>query len=211
MVVKSKSSSKSIGFCIPSRALVHSRTMQDVIACSNGYNVNWYFSHGNPIPDCFNIIVEEAVRDKNDYIFIVEDDMKLPHDILKKLLSANVDIALADYPVKKDKHTVAWSAKGEFLYGGVGCVLIKFKVFKIKLTPPYFRTDYGYTLDMEQVSPMGNHGLQDVDFYQQCKWANCSIAVIDTPVGHYYLKEPKLPKYGNKTALEYVVEDWEFK
>jgi hypothetical protein len=58
---------------------------------------------------------------------------------------------------------------------------------------------------------MGNHGLQDVDFYQQCKWANCSVKVIDTPVGHYSLEKPKLPKYGNKTALEYSVKLWEFK
>ena len=201
-----------IAVLLPSRGLVHSRTMQDILANVLGtdLDVGFYFSHGNNIPDSHNLVVEEAMKDKPDYLWLVEDDMQLPPGILKELLEAHTDIALADYPVRGDQHSVTRNKDGEFLYGGLGCVLIKKKVFKEKLAPPFFRTDYSYTPDMEQVEPMGNHGLLDVDFYQQCKWARIEVKVINMTAGHYFLKSPELPKFGNDTGSQYKVETWSF-
>ena len=202
-----------LAVAIPSRALIHSRTVQDILAnIGDEREVGFYFSHGNPIPDCHNIIVEEALKDKPDYIWMVEDDQQLPHGILKELMEANADVAVADYPVRVSKHSVTYM-HGDFQYGGLGCVLIKPEVFE-KLGKPYFRTDTEYVMSDEGLSPtptvMGNHGLHDVDFYQRCIELSLDIQVIEMTAGHYYLKEPSLPKFGNNTALEYKVDLWSF-
>src|ERR1017187_2416520 len=110
----------SIGLCLPSRGLLHSRTMQDLIAMTLNYPVNWYFSHGNNIPECHEIVVEEALKDKNDYILLVEDDNAYNHDTLKDLLDANADIAVADYPVRATQHS-AILYKGKVVHAGLGC------------------------------------------------------------------------------------------
>lgn len=199
----------TVAVCLPSRALVMSRTMQDILANVQDEHVSYYFSHGYPIPDCHNLIVEEALKDKPDYLFLVEDDMQLPAGILKELLDADVDIALADYPVRENQHSVSYDKDGVFQYGGLGCALIKRRAI-LKLDKPYFSVDRSYTRDMQQTSPMGNHGLSDVDFYRRAIFMDLKIKVIDTKAGHYFLKSPVLPKYGNNTALEYVVETWRF-
>lgn len=203
-----------IACCIPSRGLIHSRTVQGILANVLGVDeLGFYFSHGYPIPDSHNIIIEEAIADKPDYIWLVEDDNQLPHGILKQLLKAKADIAVADYPVRKSKHSVTY-INNKFQYAGLGCVLIKPSVFN-KIGRPYFRTDIEYVVGEDGLTPteaiMGNHGLLDVDFYQRClQIPSISIKIISMTAGHYYLKEPKLPKFGNDTGNQYVVETWKF-
>ena len=346
-----------IAVVLASRGLVHSRTMQDILANALGKDeLGFYFSHGNPIPECQNIIIEEALLDEPEYIWMCEDDNQYPPDILKELLEANADIAVADYPVRGNKHSVTY-IRGVFQYAGLGCVLVRPWVFErlkqrfldenraileewnvigqtVKTrsssskanerkiigkniatntgenTPqpvsgqnmeteeltqtgtsgldptekdershstalswkknsaensskmnqstistesetttgqrtsnygwgqfvtdkepqisfahiaqnhilwskgPYFRTDTEYVMTDEGLMPtqtvMGNHGLSDVDFWQRCIELDLDIKVIDTPAGHYYLKKPELPKFGNNTALEYEVVTWSF-
>ena len=202
-----------IAVVLASRGLVHSRTMQDILAnVGDEREVGFYFSHGNPIPDCQNIIIEEALEDKPDYIFMVEDDQQLPHGILKELMETDADIAVADYPVRGNKHSVTYM-HGDFQYAGLGCVLIKPSVFE-RLSKPYFRTDTEYVVQDGELTPtqavMGNHGLSDVDFWQRCIELDVDNKVIEMTAGHYYLKKPELPKFGNNTALEYIVEEWKF-
>ena len=187
--------------------------MQDILAnVGDERELGFYFSHGNPIPDCHNIIIEEALLDKPDYIWMCEDDNQYPPGILKELLEADADIAVADYPVRGNKHSVTY-IRGSFAYAGLGCVLIKPSVFD-RLERPYFRVDTEYVLSDEGLLPtkavMGNHGLSDVDFWQRCIELDVDIKVVDTPAGHYYLKKPELPKWGNLSANEYIVEEWKF-
>lgn len=185
---------------------MHSRTMQDVLAnLKNLDAIGFYFAHGHPIPDCHNIIVEEALEDKPDYIWLVEDDQAIPPGTLDKLLGADAEVAVCDYPVNglpcikyKD---------GEFLYGGLGCTLIKTEVFD-KLQRPYFRTDTEYQEETMDPRPSRNpnaHGLLDVDFWVRIAEANVKVTVVGN-VGHYKLISPLLPKRGNQTGLLYKVE-----
>jgi hypothetical protein len=203
-----------IAVCLPSRSLVHSRTMQDILANALGEDeLGFYFSHGNPIPDCHNICVEEALKDKPDWIWLCEDDNQYPQGILKELMEQDADVAVADYPVRGSNHSVT-KRHGEIQYAGLGCVLVKPWVFS-KLEKPYFRTDTEYVLTDEGLTPtpatMGNHGLHDVDWWQRVIMIpHIDIQIIDMTAGHYYLKKPELPKFGNNTALEYVVEEWKF-
>lgn len=204
-----------IACCIPSRGLIHSRTMQDILANVLGEDpdVGFYFAHGHPIPESHNLCVEEALKDKPDYLWLCEDDNLYPPGILKELLKANADIAVADYPVRKSKHSVTYVG-GALQYAGLGCVLVKAEVFE-KLEKPYFRVDTEYIVSDSRLMPtqarMGNHGLLDVDWWQRClQIPRINIKVIDMTAGHYYLKSPELPKFGNNTALEYEVEEWTF-
>lgn len=202
-----------IGVVLPSRGLVHSRTLQDLLVNCLPYECSWYFSHGNPIPLCHNICVEEALKDHHDYLLLAEDDNQYPPGILKELLEADADVAVADYPVRKSHHSVTYM-HGDLQYAGLGCVLVKAEVFE-KLEKPYFRTDTEYVMSDEGLMPtparMGNHGLSDVDWWQRVlQIPYIDVKVIDMTAGHYWLEKPKLPKFGNNTALEYQIDTWGF-
>ncbi len=151
--------------------------------------------------------------DKFDYIWLVEDDMQLPRGILQELIESDADVAIADYPVHKNLPTVKRDMYGEFLSAGLGCVLIKPHVFE-KLERPWFRTDTQYIgaeLSPQPVrsKPEEVHGLQDTDFWVRVRQIpNITIKVIETKIGQYNLVEPKLPKHGNHTGEQYVVETW---
>lgn len=203
-----------LAIALPSRGLVHSRTIQDILANALGVDeLGFYFSHGNPLPDAHNIIVEEALKDKPDYIWLVEDDQQLPHGILEQLIEADADLAVADYPVRGNKHCVTYM-RGIFQYGGLGCTLVKSEVFE-KLDKPYFSCDREYVMSDEGLTPvptqMNNHGGSEVDFWQRClQIPSIDVKVIEMTAGQYFLKEPQLPKWGNETAKQYVVETWKF-
>lgn len=205
--------SEQIAVCMPSRALVHSRAMQDIIANTLNYEVNWYFAHGLPIPDCHNALIEEALEDKNDYIWLVEDDMHIPPGTLKKMFKVleNNDVVHCDYPVGRSREPVIHrDSRGELLYGGLGCLLLRPMVFET-IGLPHFRTDYEYNISDDKMTPNeavipNAHGLLDPDFWYRVRQHE-EIRVAQGPdVGQYYLISPELPKYGNGTALEYVVE-----
>lgn len=139
--------------------------------------------------------------------------MQLPRGILQELIESDADVAIADYPVHKNLPTVKRDMYGEFLSAGLGCVLIKPHVFE-KLERPWFRTDTQYIgaeLSPQPVrsKPEEVHGLQDTDFWVRVRQIpNITIKVIETKIGQYNLVEPKLPKHGNHTGEQYVVETW---
>lgn len=199
-----------IAVLTPSRGLLHSRTAEELNNELRPFEWRWFISHGLPIPDCFNDLVTRALKTDASHLLFVEDDMHLPKGIFEELLAEDVDIALADYPVKETQHSVMY-LDGEFAYGGVGLCLVKREVFDL-MDPPYFRTHVAYQIQDGKLIPgpanAKAHGLQDVDFFQRTK--DLSVSVIPRNAGHYFLKKPELPKYGNDTALEYEVELWEF-
>lgn len=166
-------------------------------------------AHGLPIPDCFNNLVDRALRTDCTHLLFVEDDMHLPRGIVEDLLAEDTDIALADYPVRETQHSVMY-LDGEFAYGGTGLCLVRREVFDL-MEPPYFRTHVAYQIQdgklIAGAATAEAHGLQDVDFYQRTK--DFSVSVIPRNAGHYFLKKPELPKYGNDTALEYEVLLWQ--
>ena len=198
-----------IAIIIPSRGLVHSRTMEDVIRALKGYDYDLFMAHGFSIPDCFNVPTEQALLHNPTHLLFIEDDMQLPPDIIDELFFAKADIATADYPVRGNQHVVTY-LNGKFAWGGLGCTLIKREVFDA-LEMPYFRTDTAYQVQDDKLIPTeakANYGIFDVDFYQRTK--DFSVKVIDMTAGQYFLKKPELPKYANDTAKQYEVELWEF-
>lgn len=207
-----------IAVCIPSRGLMHSRTMEDITAALRGQPHYFVMAHGMPQPDAQNYITEKALSYKPDLIWYVDDDMKIPEGLLPELIVAmkdGADVAVADYPCATDQHTLH-IRNGVFEAAGMGCVMVRPQVM-VTLGPNYFRTNVSYIFDGEKLQPqklppnrdpLMQHGGHDVDFWQRViKLKPINIKIIDTAAGQYYY-EGGTRKYGNNTG--YPVETWEF-
>jgi hypothetical protein len=176
--------------------------MQDILSNIRNFDeIGFYFSHGHSIPESHNICVDEALMDEPDYVWLCEDDQSYPHDILDRMIKADVDLAVCDYPVGIGKlPCIKYAKNGDIQYAGTGCVLVKPWIFH-KIGYPYFRTDTIYMEDT--MEPVENnipnpHGLHDVDFWVRALKLNPSYSVVDR-IGHYKL-DVRLP--------DYKVEKW---
>lgn len=206
-----------IAVCIPSRGLMYSRTVEDVV--NNLYGKQWYFvfAHSMPQPDAENHMVAQALSYKPDYLWLVDDDMQFPRGILDELLAANADVAVADYPVARNQHTVH-IRNGVFEAAGMGCVLVKPQVFE-KLDQPYFRCDIQYLFNGVELEPkpLTNrepaqvHGLHDIDWwYRVLRIPDIRVEIINTTAGQYVFESAnaKFEKYGNHTHQS--IDIWRF-
>lgn len=201
-----------IAVCIPSRGLMHSRTMEDVV--QNCITKEWclIMAHGMPQPDAQNYLVEEALKFANiiDYIWFVDDDMQIPLGTLDQLIKLNTDVAVAHYPVAKDQDALH-IRNGVFESAGMGCMLIRPSVFE-KLERPYFRTNTVYIWENDHLQPYPArtdteyHGLHDVDFSQRLVKAGYQPGIIDMKLGQYNLLDNQVRKWGNHTNQN--VETW---
>lgn len=176
----------SIG--ISTRGVIYARTIESILEQKPDRIV---FAKEMPVPDCYNWIIDNTEGD----VLFVDDDMFLPKGTLDSLKRAKVDVALCDYSL--DKGNSVQYHLGEFLFGGLGCVLVKREV----LDNIRFRTDVGYIFpSMQKIkrNPQ-KHGGQDVDFFQQCKQKGYTIKVVGT-VGHLRSDLPHLK--GNNTSYK---------
>ena len=117
-----------------------SRTMESVFNNVKGFdNVELYMAHGRPIPECFNEPLQKALDDKCDWIWFVEEDMIIPPDTLKTMLSWNVPVVTVDYADRRTGIPLILRDIAErVIFSGMGCMLIKAEVFK-KMEQPYVR------------------------------------------------------------------------
>jgi hypothetical protein len=122
---------------------------------------------------------------------MVEDDMVLPKDILQQMFAKQTAVVTADYPVNKTGRGAVFSIKGQTVFCGTGCLLIKREVFD-ELRKPYFRCDirwniknYGSFLKMtpSQDTNLDGYGLHDVNFCMNLYHLNIPIHVIPTKLG----------------------------
>ncbi len=201
----------TIAVCIPSRGLMHSRTMEDVLqnTYKRGAAVKFFFSHGRPQPDAQNYITEEALKERVDYLWFIDDDMMLPPRILDEMIDLNADVVVTHYPCTRQGSDALHIRDGVFESAGMGCVLVKRAIFD-NLERPYFRADTTYVWDTDHLQPYPAkedkqyHGLHDVDFFQRLLKAGITPAVTGTTCGQYFTDA--IRKYGNKTNI--TVEEW---
>ena len=165
--------------CIPSRGLIHSRTIEGVLTNTKNIEV----THNLPIPNCFNWFVNNVMGD----LWFVEEDVLVEPGTLQLLEALNVDIATANYKLPGGIDVVHKHGSG-FILGGTGCTLIKRKVFHALKG---FRSDTEWSADkLESWQHTKKvYGKHDVDFFIRAQMAGFTVGVLDRPVKHLRVKQ----------------------
>lgn len=130
-----------------------------------GYALEAIMPKGLKVADARNEIVKEALLQDSDYVFFMDDDVKIPSEVLVELLKLDLDIVACPYPLKQDGYTEAILMKTdkgnvvslddylkevptEYENGlmtcnwviTMGCTLIKTEVFKCMREPWFFES-----------------------------------------------------------------------
>lgn len=185
-----------IALIMPSRGLAFSQTCEELLENLNGYDYDIFFSHGRPIPDCFNEPLKRALRGSYTHFWFVEDDMILPTGTLGHLLNSDVPAIMSDYPMDASgKAAIFRDPDGNAIYGGTGCLLVTREFLKA-YKRPIFHTDIAWDIkvgEVVEVKPRkvsGDlYGLHDVNFSLEAYRRGTPIKVSEVRCGHRKIKQ----------------------
>lgn len=185
-----------IGIILPSRGLIFSETIEEVLREVAPFSFELFFAHSRPIPEAFNEPMDKALEGSFDYVWIVEEDMVLPEGILQELLDLQTPVATMDYPAVEDVMCVKRDTDGSVLYSGTGCLLIERGVLEL-MNKPIFNTDNMWTPEGRYIGKRDPrekiYGQHDIQFFMQVKQLGLPIGVTES-VGH----QRKIVEYGQK-------------
>ena len=154
-----------IAVIFPSRGLAFSQTCEELLDNLEGYDYEIFFSHQKPIPDCFNEPLERALKSKATHFWIVEDDMILPKNTLKRLLEANVPAIACDYPLTKEgQPAIFQDPDGNAVYSSTGCILLT-RAFLKTYKRPIFRTDTKWDIRIREAVEATPHKVKGCLLY----------------------------------------------
>lgn len=207
-----------IGVILPSRGLIMSETadeiLQNLYLAMGPIPHKFFFSHRQPIPECFEKPTNRALLDETvTHLWFVEDDMVLPPRILLEMLNLDKAVVTADYPVSKEGRGAVFKIDNQAIFCGTGCLLVKREVFD-ELRKPYFRTDmrwniknYGDFLKMtvSRDSNLEGYGLHDVNFCMNLYHLNIPIHALPGKLGQRKLIA--LGKAGSNDGA-HQIETW---
>lgn len=208
-------SSYNIAVILPTRGLMYAETFKELLENLDGFTYEIFWSHGNPIPLCFNKPLERALEKDFTHIWMVEEDMVIPKGTLAKLLEADKEIIACDYPIVEEPScTIHRDPEGRAFFTGTGCLLAKFEVFK-NMPQPIFRSDILWMINSdgdklvltpEKTNPDKVYGFHDVTFGIQRYIEGNPISISDI-----VLAQRKLRKKGendtNQGADEIIIYD----
>lgn len=204
-----------VAIILPSRGLMFSQTADEILQNVKGVPHKFFFAHRKPIPVCFEEPTNKALADLDiTHLWFVEDDMILPPDCLQKMLDMDKAVVTADYPTTDYGGGAVFKVKGQIIFAGTGCTLVKRAVFD-ELKAPYFRTDicwnvknYGDFIKIIAVprgkSPDG-YGLHDVNFFMNLYRLEIPVHDVGFTVGQRKLKA--LGKSGSNDGA-HQIEEW---
>ncbi len=126
----------------------------------NKFDVQIYMRASTIVDKARNDLVKMALKDNCDYVFFIDSDMIIPKGVVEALIGMDVDIASAIYftkgkpylPVARVKEGDRHFFLEDFEFNdiikvagvGMGCCLIKAKVFK-DMKNPYFKLEWRET------------------------------------------------------------------
>ena len=173
-----------IAVLMPSRGLIHSRTIESVDRNLEGYDHKRFYSHNKGIPEAFNLLAEQALEDAEvTHIFFAEEDIIIPENTLKKALNLSKEVVYVDYPVGEKNWSTIRIQNGKILWGGLGCTLIERGVFD-KVTRPWFYTDKSLDLNLKVLDIPYKYGGHDIWFGLKCDDAGIEKAKLDIVCTH---------------------------
>ena len=135
-------SANKLAVIVPSRGLLFSQTLEELLHELEGIDYKLFWSHGRSLPDCFNEPTERALADPEVYaILFCEDDMIIPKGILKKMFLAKYPVVAIDYPFQQQGDaTVLHDPQGKAFWSGTGFMLVAKSVL-MQMERPIWRTD----------------------------------------------------------------------
>lgn len=184
---------KKIAVVLPTRGLVFTEVEEAIekarhtfITHSERVDIEVVRSTNLPIPDSHNELTKIALLGHPEYIWYIEEDTVPPRNALYDLIKADADIAFIDYAI----NGWACSAKfedGEILWSGLGCTLVKAKVFE-KLSYPYFRTDKSLSLNddtyFQWLDMPNKYGGHDIWFFCKAREAGFKLTQVSGECKH---------------------------
>jgi hypothetical protein len=204
-----------IGVILPSRGLIFSKTADEILQNLKGVPHKFFFSHGKPIPECFEIPTQRALKDDSiTHLWFIEDDMKLPQNVLKTLIEQDANAATCDYPINpKGRGSVFYDQGGKVVFCGTGCLLVKASVFK-GLEEPYFTDqvrwtmlNYGQSIKLvaHKNDDGDGYGLHDITFC--IKLWNVGVIIKVIPIKLGQRKLISLGKAGSNNGA-HITREW---
>lgn len=134
--------SEKLAVIVPSRGLMMSETLEELLGELEGFNYEIYWAHEKSLPKCFNEPTERALADPNVYaLLFCEDDMILPKGILKEMFAQNYPVVALDYPFQQNgDSTCLHDPKGYAYWTGTGFLLVSKQVL-LNMERPIWRTN----------------------------------------------------------------------
>jgi hypothetical protein len=193
---------EKLAVVVPSRGLMFSETLEDLLYELEGFEYEIYWAHGKSLPECFNEPTERALADPDVYaVLYCEDDMKLPAGVLKRMFAQNYPVVALDYPFQQDgDSTVLHDPEGFAFWTGTGFMLVAKQVLE-QLEKPIWRTDRTFDpfIDEDTIHFWPRkldrvfYGLHDLNFGMVLYSSGLPIMVLDETAGQH-----KLVKLGEK-------------
>jgi len=185
-----------VAFC--SRGIMHSRTFESIWRNLEGRRGDWDLvaSHGLPIPDAQNAVTGRALALGPSWLWFVEEDMLPEPGTLSRMLEAGSrrDVVTVDYKLEDGSKAISFR-EGNLDYGGMGCLLVKAKVFD-KIRKPWFDT-LAYNGMGGSLPFRLNYGGQDVFFFKRLTEAGIEVEVIEATVDHLRVRKSGDPGSNN--------------
>ena len=156
---------------LPSRGLVFSKTVEELLRELKGFDYKIFWAHGKPIPDCFEIPTQEALKGYFTHLLIVEEDMILPKGCIKKMLKEKRPAVAYDYPVSNNKYgTVLYDEPNSGFFSGTGLLLVEMNIVR-RMVFPIWRSDIAWNmkeknghLEFTIEKKEADYGQQDIAF-----------------------------------------------
>jgi hypothetical protein len=187
---------EKLAVIVPSRGLMFSETLEDLLRELDGFNCEIFWSHAKSLPQCFEDPTERALADPDVFaVLICEDDMKLPKGILKKMFAQNYPVVALDYPFQQDgDSTVLHDPEGFAYWTGTGFILIARSILE-GLEKPIWRTDRTFDpfIDKDTIHFWPRkltkvfYGLHDLNFGMVLYSSGVPIMVMDETAGQHKL------------------------
>ena len=127
---------------LPSRGLLFSETLEELLRELEGFNYELFWSHGKGLPECFNSPTEKALADPDVFaLLFCEDDMIIPKGILREMFETRYPVTALDYPFQQDgDSTCLHDPNGKAFWTGTGFLLVAKQVLE-QMEKPIWRTD----------------------------------------------------------------------
>lgn len=186
----------------PSRGLVHSRTVEAVlanVAAVPGF-MGWLFTNDLPIPTAHETLMERGLATGADHLWFVEEDVIPPPDALAKslaLLDEGYGVAAVDYPVGNPSDEwgcAVRDAKGEVAWCGTGATLVPAALAR-ELPRPWFSTEYEWISRNGMFGPWEkrkraktnaqSYGHQDIYFSMLVRESGSRIGLVPGMLAHH--------------------------